>query len=253
MPMKNILRSFFGGLVAAVLAVVAHAADLAPGAFSAGTVKGDVTYKLAGSTQYMPLTSGTALPQGSTVKTGPGSLAVIVFSNGATASIRPGSEVQITKFEQEAFSGPLPTHAEPSVSNTEIKVINGAVVSKVSKLKKGSKYVVSSPVGAAGVRGTIFVVTYNAATGAYTVATLEGQVVFSKASDGSTTTISASESFNGTVVEPLTDAQIATIEAAIRGDIEARGNADAGPSGNGPGSPGPTIPDVDTSINVSVN
>jgi hypothetical protein len=254
MPMKNILRSFLGGIVAAVFAVVAQAADLAPGAFSAGTVKGDVTYKLAGTTQYLPLTSGTSLPQGSTVKTGPGSLAVIVFSNGATASIRPGSEVQITKFEQEAFSGPLPSSAEPSVSNTEIKLINGEVVSRVSKLKKGSKYVVSSPVGAAGVRGTTFIVTYNAATGAYTVATLEGQVVFSKASDGSTTTISASESFNGAVVEPLTDAQIEIIEAAIRGDIAARdGDADASGGGRGPGSPGPTIPDVDTSISVSVN
>jgi len=253
MPMKNILRSFLGGIVAAVFAVVAQAVSLAPGAFSAGTVKGDVTYKLAGTTQYLALTSGTALPQGSTIKTGPGSLAVIVFSNGATASIRPGSEVQITKFEQEAFSGPLPTSAEPSVSNTEIKIINGEVVSKVSKLKKGSKYVVSSPVGAAGVRGTIFTVTYNAATGAYTVATLEGQVVFAKAADGSTTTISASQSYNGVVVEPLTDAQIAIIEAAIRGDIEARTGGDAGHTGNGPGSPGPTIPDVDTSINVSVN
>ena len=251
--MKNILRSVLGGIVAAVIAVVAQAADLAPGAFSAGTVKGDVTYKLAGSSQYLALTPGTSLPQGATIKTGAGSLAIVVFSNGASATVRPNSEVEITKFEQEVFSGPIPSGSEPSLSKTEIKVIDGAVVSKVAKLKQGSSYVVNTPVGAAGVRGTIFIVTYNASTGAYSVATTEGTVIFTKAADGTETDVSAGVSYNGQQVSPLTPAQIAVIEAAIRGDIEGSTGDGAGSTGTGPRTQGPTLPDVDTSISVSVN
>lgn len=247
MPMKNILRSLLGGLVAAALAVVAQAADLAPGAFSAGTVKGDVTYKLAGTTQYLALTSGTALPQGATVKTGAGSIAVIVFSNGATASIRPSSEVEITKFEQEAFSGPLPTNAEPSVSNTQIKIIDGEVVSKVSKLKKGSSYVVNSPVGAAGVRGTVFSVNYNAKTGAYVVSTLEGEVVFKKNAAGKEIPVKANECYNLTDIKPLTQAQILVIEAAIAASIAAGTNNQPGPHE----TIEVTVPDVDPSVSIN--
>ncbi len=250
MPMKTILRSLLGGLFAAAFVVVAQAADLAPGAFSAGTVKGDVTYKLAGTTQYLALTAGTALPQGATIKTGDDSLAAIVFSNGAVATVRSNSEVEVTKFQQEVFSGPLPSGSEPSVSSTEIKVINGSVVSKVAKLKQGSSYVVNSPVGAAGVRGTTFMVTYNAATGAYSVATLEGEVVYEGTLPGSGTPVRGGESFNGTTTTSLSRSEIAQIEAAIRQDIRRGGAPNGGP---GPGTTGPSTPSVDTSIPVSVN
>lgn len=215
MPMKNILRSFLGGIAAVVLAVVAQAADLAPGALSAGTVKGDVSYKLAGTSEYMPLTAGTAIPQGATIKTGGGSIVVIVFGSGSTASIRPDSEVEITKFEQEAFTGPLPEDSEPSVSNTQIKIVNGQVVSKVSKLKKGSEFVVNSPVGAAGVRGTIFSVTYNAATGAYSIQVVEGGVVLRTVS-GQTSALSANQQLqvqNGTI------SQITQLPRPVRNEI----------------------------------
>lgn len=250
MPMKNILRSVVGGIAAVVLAVVAQAANLAPAAFSAGTVKGDVTYKLAGTSQYLALTPGTALPQGATVKTGPGSLAVIVFASGSTASIRPNSEVEITKFEQEAFSGPLPANAEPSVSNTQIKVVDGQVISKVAKLKQGSEYVVTTPVGAAGVRGTTFLVSYDAATGSFTVSTTEGLVfVTVNAGTGAATevavgqTVTYGDGQTGTV-RALTPAELAAIEQAV---------AEAGSSAlEGVQPVSVAIPIVDTSI-VSPN
>jgi hypothetical protein len=175
--MKNILRLFTSGLVTAVLALAAQAAELAPGAYSVGSVTGDVTYKLAGSSEYMPLTAGLALPQGATIKTGAESSALIIFASGSTSTVVEDSEVEVTKFEQAVFTGPIPTDSEPAVSNTEIKVINGSVVSQVNKLKKGSSYTVNTPVGAAGVRGTIFIVSYDTKTGAYTVGVLEGGVV----------------------------------------------------------------------------
>jgi hypothetical protein len=242
-PMKNTLRSLLAGLAASVLALAVQAADLAPAPFSVGSAKGDVTYKLAGTTTYLPLTVGTALPQGATIKTGAGSTAQIVFASGSSASIAPNSEVEVTKFEQEAFSGPLPAGAEPSMSSTQIKIVNGGVTSKVAKLKKGSEFVVSSPVGAAGVRGTTFQVTYDAATGAFSVATAEGAVVFTSAS-GAVTAVNGGEGFDGSTVTALTDAQIAAIEAAI---VEAVAD---GATGNFQ----ITIPEVDQSVvDVSPN
>ncbi|MBC8010721.1 MAG: FecR domain-containing protein [Burkholderiales bacterium] len=247
--MKNILRSFLGGIAAVVLAVVAQAADLAPGALSAGTIKGDVSYKLAGTTQYLPLVAGTAIPQGATIKTGAGSIAVIVFASGSTASIRPDSEVEITKFEQEAFTGPLPSGSEPSVSNTQIKIVNGQVVSKVSKLKKGSEFVVSSPVGAAGVRGTTFSVIYNAATGAFTIAVIEGGVVVrtvtgQTASVAAYEQVTASQNGNISAITKLSNeaardilATIQQLKKDIRDDLQGPDNKT----------------DIDTSIIVSPN
>ncbi|MCU0792038.1 MAG: FecR domain-containing protein [Opitutaceae bacterium] len=262
MPMKNILRSLLGGLFAAAFVVVAQAADLVPGAFSAGTVEGDVTYKLAGSSQYLPLTAGTALPQGATIKTGPDSTASIVFSNGAVATITAESEVEITKFEQEVFSGPLPTGAEPSISNTEINVANGTVVSKVAKLKTGSSYIVKSPVGAAGVRGTTFSVTFNKVTREYTVKTLTGLVVWQSAPGAAQTAASVdvptgTAYSGGPAVRQLEPAEIVVIEAAIAKAIIAINNA---PSANpAPGTPGSETPargpviNADGSITISVN
>ncbi len=174
--MKNILRLIVGGLTAALFTVAAQAAELAPGAVSVGIAKGDVTYKIAGTTAYLPAPAGTALPQGATVKAGAGSTATLVFASGSVATIRPNSEVEITKFEQEAFSGPVSKKGEPSVSNTELKLIDGEVISNVAKLKKGSQFVVNSPIGAAGVRGTIFSIKIDRVTGAARITVLEGSV-----------------------------------------------------------------------------
>ncbi len=213
--MKNTLRSLFGGLAAVVLAVVAQAADLAPGPVSAGKVKGDASYMLAGTTQEIKLTAGTAIPQGAVIKTGPGSIVVVVFGSGSTASIRPNSEVEITKFEQELFAGPLPANGEPSVSNTQIKIMDGEVVSDVAKLKKGSEFVVTTPVGAAGVRGTKFSVRFNASTGRFVVRVAEGGVLFRGNVDGTVRDIRGGSGFDGTDVAPLTAAEIRGIIAII--------------------------------------
>lgn len=184
--MKNILRLLSGGFAAAFFALAAQAANLAPGAFSAGSVKGDVTYKLAGSSEYMPLAAGVALPQGATIKTGANSSVLVVFGSGSTAVIDSSSEIEITKFEQEVFSGPVPVDAEPSVSNTQIRVIEGDITSKVNKLKKGSSYVIDTPVGAAGVRGTVFKVSYKVGSSTFSILVSEGGVVY-KAKDGGAT------------------------------------------------------------------
>jgi len=213
--MKNILRWITAGLTATFVALAAHAADMAPGTFAASTVKGDVSYKLAGSTTYVKLAPGTTLPQGSTIKTAPGSLAIVVFASGSTATVRPASEV-VVNFDQKPFSGPIPVGAEPSVSKTQIHIVDGSVISKVAKLKKGSEFNITSPVGAAGVRGTTLEVSYSSSTGTMTVLCAEGAVVVQN-SVGTTTAVNAGQSISfpvGGVVE-ATPAALAAVETAM--------------------------------------
>jgi hypothetical protein len=213
--MKNILRLFVGAITASFIALAAQAAELAPAAYSAGAVTGDVTFKVPGASEFQPLASGAALPQGAVIKTGAESRVVIVFGSGSTAAIAPNSEIEITKFEQELFSGAVPVDSEPSVSNTQIRIIEGGVASRVAKLKTGSNYTVNSPVGAAGVRGTTFNVFYSVTTGEFSVATTEGLVVFSSAG-GEPTSVPAGQLFIGTV-EIMPDGSAVLRRAAIRG------------------------------------
>jgi hypothetical protein len=224
--MKNILRLLTGGLVAAFFAIAAHASELAPGAFSAGTVRGDVSYKVAGSSEYQKLSAGVALPQGATIKTGANSSVVVVFGSGSIAAIPANSEVEITKFEQALFSGPVPINAEPAVSNTEIRLIDGGVTSKVAKLKKGSAYTVNTPVGAAGVRGTIFNVWFKAETNEFSISCAEGEVVYSS-NEAITTPIAAGQRFLATLeftppnTFTLSGATVGDLPDDVRAEIEA--------------------------------
>lgn len=196
--MKNILRLLASGFVAAFFAHAAAAANLAPGAFSAGTVKGEASFKTAGATEYQKLSAGVALPQGATIKTGANSSVMIVFGSGSTATVQENSVIEVTKFAQEVFSGPVSVDSEPAVSETVLRVVDGGVTSKVAKLKKGSSYTVDTPVGAAGVRGTVFRVSFNRATGKLSIATSTGLVVFNTPS-GTSTPVPAGQEFNATV------------------------------------------------------
>ncbi len=235
--MNNLLRLIVGGFIAALFAVAAQAAELTPGAVTVGVAKGDVTYKIAGTTTYLAAPAGTSLPQGATVKTGPGSLATLVFSSGSVATLRPDTEVEVSKFEQEAFSGPVSKSGEPSVSNTQLNLIDGEVISNVNKLKKGSQFVVNSPIGAAGVRGTIFSIKINRATGAASVVVLDGsvrldrrairngQVTIAENTDGKPFIISKDEAFN---VAPIpggftnVETVVANVLATIQRDGASR-------------------------------
>ena len=179
--MNTILRLIASGFAAAFLVLTAQAADLAPGMFTAGTVAGDVTFKTA-SSENTALTAGTSLPQGAIIKTGADSKVSIVFSNGSLAVITANSEIEITKFEQELFTGPIKVGVEPSVSNTEIRVINGSVFCNVVKLRKGSAYTVNSPLGATSVLGTSFIVSSE--NGVEKISVFSGRITVKYVSEG---------------------------------------------------------------------
>lgn len=175
--MNTMIRSTLSIAAAFLISVAVQAAELGAGALSIGEAQGDVTYRVANSETFVPAPAGTALPQGAVVKTGPDSTASVVFSSGSVAIITENSTVNVSKFLQAPFTGTMTAGAEPSVSETELIIEEGEVISVVAKLRKGSSYTVSSPVGAAGVRGTIFGYRYNSNGSRGEIVVLEGSIV----------------------------------------------------------------------------
>lgn len=122
----------------------------------------------------------------STVHVAKSSAATLVFSNGSTINLLENSSLVITDFLQNPFSMPITTAIvteEPSTSVTELNLAKGEVVCNVKKLRRneGSSFTVNTPVGAAGVRGTIFSVSFvEDAEGngkwVYTLSVTEGEV-----------------------------------------------------------------------------
>lgn len=121
-----------------------------------------------------------------TVKVGADSTATLVFSNGSSINLLANSSLIISQFLQDPFSLPYTTAIvteEPTTSVTKLNLVKGEVVCNVKKLrtKEGSSFVVNTPVGAAGVRGTIFAVSYvpdpsGGNKWVYTLSVTEGEV-----------------------------------------------------------------------------
>lgn len=246
--MNIMFRSALSIVSAVILSVTVQAAQLGAGAFSVGVAKGDVTYRLANSETFIAAPAGTALPEGATLKTGANSSVTVVFSTGSVATIGANSVVEVSKFQQEPFTGTLTQGFEPSVSDTQLALVEGEVISNVAKLRKGSKYEVTSPVGAAGVRGTVFYVKYDKASGAGIFEVASGSIVLTL-KDGSTVTVRAGygwDSRNPTVTYPLTVKRVN--ELLDLANAETEDNIFV----RGPGAFTPTVPNTDL-IGVSIN
>ena len=153
---------------------------LAPNTYRASSVTGSVQWQDSEQGGGEPLVADKILPAGAIISTGEASSVVIVFASGATAVVGEKTQVVISKFQQELFDGGTAntSKGEPSVSQTEIKLNKGTVTSRVSKLRPQSSYVVKTPIGAAGVRGTTFQVVYDPVNKTLGVLTAEGKVVF---------------------------------------------------------------------------
>lgn len=151
----------FTALVWLVSAASAGYADeLVLGQVKAGKVIGDV-HAIGPTGERRPLHNGDLLGEGWTVETPPDGSVVLVFSNGSSVRITAASRVELTVFRQDPLAEECAFTAIPSAelrSQVEMKLIAGEVVGSVRKLNRASSYQVRTPVGAAGIRGTIFLV-----------------------------------------------------------------------------------------------
>ena len=166
--------------------VAAHAqANRIQGRIVAAQVSGTVTALNRADNTSTALAAGVEIKQNYVVTTGANSSAVLVFSNGASLLVAEDTVLSIDEFLQEPFSGEnvvAESKVEPSTSTTKLNVLRGELVANVKKLNrdKGSKFEVLTPIGAAGVRGTVFRIVVRAdANGqvTFSLATSEGEVL----------------------------------------------------------------------------
>lgn len=135
-----------------------------------------------------------------TVNVGAASAATLVFSNGSSINLLENSTLVISQFLQDPFATPYATAMvteEPTTSVTKLNLVKGEIVCNVKKLRinEGSSLIVNTPVGAAGVRGTIFAVSYvpdptSNGNWIYTLSVTEGEVRLTDA-NGKVTTVTA--------------------------------------------------------------
>lgn len=145
---------------------------------------GDVKVVRGADKATIAIKDNDALSQGDTVITAKNGSVVLVFSNGSTVNLAEDSQLAIDQFLQDPFGQEVKVAdltAEPTTSHTKLNLTYGELVGNVKKLKGDSSFIVQTPVGAAGIRGTTFMLTYRPnGTGQafFSLSTSTGEMIF---------------------------------------------------------------------------
>ena len=155
------------------------------------SVKGKVSVihapRYTGSQEVKPVTRdaivGESISKGSTIITGSNSEADLLFTNGSLAKLGAESKVVLSVYWQKGFqpSAKKVTDLknETSSSRIALKLEIGDLVVEVKKLNKDSSFMVESPLGVTGIRGTQFGMFVDSKS--TELAVLEGKVGFKDA------------------------------------------------------------------------
>lgn len=190
---SSVIRFVFVALFAIGLSLHAVAqsgagtATLAkPGAIKVGKVDGAV-YRLTADGQSLQLKVGDTVIETDTVSTDKGALVVLVFANGASIKLGSDTQLKIEEFKMDPLDEDVVVaklEREPSASKTKLMMTKGELVGDVKHLNydKGSTFNISTPVGAAGIRGTTFRIVFRP-TGdgksfTFQLSTADGKVAF---------------------------------------------------------------------------
>jgi hypothetical protein len=160
------MKILSGLLLACLFSVLAIRAEAQGAArIVVARVRGEVFVTVKATSVRTQVSDNAEVSQGSIVTTAKEASCVLVFSNGATINLGTDSVLDIEQYTQDPFSTPVNAATiteEPSKSNTKLSLTRGELVGKVAKLKKdqGSTFTVATPVGAAGIRGTVFRIVF---------------------------------------------------------------------------------------------
>jgi len=223
------------------------------GAIIIASMEGDVT--VTNNETGVALSSdrvktGGLIFDGHTVTTGPGAKAVLLFSSGTITTLKAESVLNIKKFAQEKFdpkaAGKLGDRKdEPSPSETIIDLNLGDMVVDVKKLKKESSFNIDSPVGTAGIRGTVPAIqVLKLPDGGFTQNTsmLRGEIAFTPRAGGPATFLGPGQSLsigigaNGLMLP----AQLGRVDMSVMKAIEAEVEQAAAASGAAPADSEPS-------------
>ena len=192
--------------------------------------------------------AGGLIFDGHTVKTGPTAKIILLMSNGTVSTIKSNSSLNIKKFTQEKFDPSTKKlselKGEPSSSDTIIDLELGDMILDVKKLDKSSNFNVESPVGTAGIRGTIpyFQVAQTPDGGFQQVTSmLKGEIAFMPKGASAATLLGPGQSLsigigaNGILLPPSLGRVPQTLLNSIEAEIEASGDVTGVSSaGDGP-------------------
>lgn len=156
------------------------------GMIKVAKVVGDVTVTDLATTLKSKVALNSLVFEGQSIETGANASVVLVLSNGAIVNLKADSHLEVDQFLQNPFGNTFKvrdaTH-EPSVSVTKLSLRKGEIISQVKKLNResGSSFTVETPVGAAGIRGTAFSLSYLpvASAGKFVLSMAEGLIRFS--------------------------------------------------------------------------
>lgn len=187
MPRNPLRWLLLAGLIASGVAA-AWAQGTATGRIVLAQVTGDVTLTNKADNTTRRATANEQIAEGYIVTTAAEASVILVFSNGATLNLRGDSVLDVQTFLQDPFSGDLRVAeltAEPTVSTTRLNLSRGEIVGNVKRLNaaQGSSFTIQTPVGAAGVRGTVFRLLFRPLGGgraAFALTTTEGNVVLTQ-------------------------------------------------------------------------
>jgi hypothetical protein len=190
-----IALGFFAGLTPAD-AQTAPATPAAParvkGQIIAARVLGHVAAVSKTDNSTRALRDGDKVTDQTTIITSAGASVILVFSNGATVNVAADSSLDIEKFEQDPFADDIKMSdlkQETGTSTTRLNLTKGELVGKVVHLNvdKGSEFTVQTPVGAAGIRGTVFRIVFRPGRDGkafFVITTSDGTVVFRGVTSG---------------------------------------------------------------------
>jgi hypothetical protein len=187
MPKLHTFRMLAVAIALLFSARLAAQSPIEPGYIVLKRVVGEVFVAQKATSVREQAANDRRIEQGTIVTTAAESSVILVFSNGATVNLGARSELDIEEFLQDPFAENQTVAElteEPSVSRTKLRLSRGELVGQVKKLKKeaGSSFVVETPAGAAGIRGTTFRIAFQtdqAGGAVFSVTTLEGEVGFS--------------------------------------------------------------------------
>lgn len=104
------------------------------------------------------LREGDFLRQGSAVETAADANVILLFENGSSMHLRPGTRFSIAEFLIDPFDPAQVDYekikSEPSKSVTQVGVTQGTMLADVRRLHRSSAFNITTPHGTAGIRGT---------------------------------------------------------------------------------------------------
>ncbi len=220
--------------------------SLSDGKAYAYKVSGSASIIKSGSPVEKQLKVGDLIQKGDKITTQKNAVVEIAFD------ILKKNAVQIPQETQATFT---------SIEPTDIKLDNGSVFSAIDGLAKGSSWKVTTPAAVAAVRGTVYLVRFEAASGEFFAATLnvpddgktsaiEIQSVTTEGNanvaEGKEITIKEGETPSQELVQTLSPEVVAEVQKFFQDVSAERGkSSESGDStqinkgsGNGPGGPG---------------